>query len=113
MIVTAPGEGYRFDGLTKTPATDPEAFYHGSRRPEDDELRPEAGPRLLGSPLRNPSEARIPAAEAKPAPLPPANQTRRLASGPRLGFSLRSPLPLPPWCFCFAAGGCGSYWATA
>jgi adenylate cyclase len=43
LIVTVPGEGYRFDGLTKTPLSDPRPSIV-LPAPENDEQRPEGDP---------------------------------------------------------------------
>ena len=83
LIVTVPGEGYRFDGLTKTRLSDQRPSIPVPV-PQDDERRPEPDPGSPASP-EEPNERELPAAEAKPVPSPPANQARPLASGPRLG----------------------------
>jgi adenylate cyclase len=82
LIVTVPGEGYRFDGLTKTALSD--------RKLTD--LSPQSDGRALEQDAQSsaPSDQRIeskPSAEAKPAlQATPVDQTRPPAPRPRFGF---------------------------
>jgi TolB-like protein/DNA-binding winged helix-turn-helix (wHTH) protein/Flp pilus assembly protein TadD len=79
LIVTVPGEGYRFDGLSKTSQPDQKPSI-AVLAPPDDEGRPDRG-----SGSREPSDQHAdpewPAAETKPAP---SAQTKSPASIPGL-----------------------------
>lgn len=82
LIVTVPGEGYRFDGLTKTALSDQKLT----------DLSPHSDWQALEHDAQSsaPSDQRIeskPSAEAKPALLAtPVDQTRPPAPRPRFGF---------------------------
>jgi adenylate cyclase len=84
LIVTVPGQGYRFDGLTKTLLSDPRPSI-GSQAPPKDERRPEGDP---GSPEI--LAQHISAAEQAT----PADRSKSAASRPRLGFAAAIALAL-------------------
>jgi adenylate cyclase len=83
LIVTVPGQGYRFDGLTKTPLLE--------QKPSITFPAPQNDGRALEHDAQSPapSDQRIESksAEAKPPPLAtPVDQTRPPAPRPRFGF---------------------------
>jgi TolB-like protein/DNA-binding winged helix-turn-helix (wHTH) protein len=68
VIVTVPGEGYRFDGLTKISPSDRRPSLAAPAFESDDRpAEPEAGG---GAPSEQRAEGGLAAAEAKPTPLP-------------------------------------------
>jgi adenylate cyclase len=85
LIVTVPGEGYRFDGLTKTPTSDQRRSITATH--ENDELRrePDAGG---DAPAGERAQRGLAAAEARPEPQAASSDSARsrpLRSG--LGFA--------------------------
>ena len=84
LIVTVPGEGYRFDGLAKTPLSDPRPSI-APLAPENDERRPERDPGSAAPP-EEVAQHKLTAAEAKARLARPAGQARPLATEQRLGL---------------------------
>jgi adenylate cyclase len=85
LIVTVPGEGYRFDGLSKTLLTDrnPSIAYDA---PQNGERGREQDSGDLALSVRR-AEAELAVDRAKPAPqATPADQARPSASEPRFGL---------------------------
>jgi adenylate cyclase len=79
LIVTVPGEGYRFDGLAKSPLSGQGLTMAVPSSGKDEALREDA---LSDAPPERPAERGLPEAEAIEAPQAAIDQTKSPASKP-------------------------------
>ena len=109
LIVTVPGEGYRFDGLAKTPLSVQGLTIAAPSSGNDQALREDA---LNDPPPERRAEHGLLEAEAKPAPPAPIDRTKSPASKPgglvRLGTAIAALLFLAAASGWFALAGKGA-----